>query len=70
MAEYYLKMLGNTKVDDIISWANSKVGKEPFIKDFQYKVLWDGKFLLRIIDSIQKGVVDWSHVKDGMVLEE
>jgi len=48
-----MKTIGNIKDEELIKWANEKVGaKEPKIKNFSDPILKNSKFLLNLLDAI------------------
>ena len=63
---HYLKLIGDKKEDDIIKWANEKVGgKHPNIKDFKDGSLSDSKFMIHLCSAIEPRAVNWDLVMDG-----
>jgi len=61
---HYLQILGNKQDRDVLQWANSVV-PDMSITKFNDPVLKSGVFLLKVIDSIRSGIVDWSLVTKG-----
>ncbi|KAL4399948.1 fimbrin [Malassezia pachydermatis] len=58
---------------EILNWANARVkaaGKSSSIRSFRDPSLSNAKFLLDLLDTIRKGIVDYSLVKNGSDEEE
>jgi hypothetical protein len=64
--------------DDIIQWANTQVAAECgnpgqasrlVIKSFSDPTLSSGVFLMHLLNSL-RGIVDWSHVSNGLTESE
>lgn len=57
LREDYIKFLGNMTEESLVKWANEKV-KEIQIKNLKDPILKKGKFLLKLCDKVQEGIVD------------
>jgi len=66
IARYHaLSLLGSKDEKDILAWANEKGGSICTIKSFSDKNLADGKFLIKLCESIDPEVIDWDLVESG-----
>lgn len=67
----YLKLIGGQTEDQLVKWANEKVGgKHPSIKNFKDASLADSKFLIHLAASIEPRAVNWDIVQPGETEEE
>jgi len=64
-----LKIIGSQTEDDLVKWANTKVGKLQ-IKSFKDASLANSVFLINICAAIRPGIVDWDIVMKGETDEE
>lgn len=68
---HYLKLIGDKSEDDLVKWANEKVGgKHPSIANLGDKSLSDGKFLIHLCGAIESRAVNWDIVLDGATDED
>lgn len=66
LARYHaLALLGSKEEKDILAWANEKGSSICTIKGFSDKGLSDGKFLIKLCESIDPEVIDWDIVENG-----
>lgn len=66
---HYLQLLGSKKEKDIVAWANGIAGSIVEISGFGDKNLSDGRFLIKLCESIDPEVIDWELVTDGSTEE-
>ncbi len=66
---HYLKIIGSRTEDDLIKWANECATDMP-IKNFKDKSLSNGKFLIKLCETIEPRAVDWDIVQAGETDEE
>lgn len=63
---HYLQLIGGKTDDELVKWANEKVGdKAPAISNLKDKGLADGKFLMNVLASIEPRAVDWDIMQEG-----
>ncbi len=65
----YLKIIGSQTEDDLVKWANAKVGKMS-IKSFKDPSLSDSLFLINICAAIEPRIINWDIVQKGETDEE
>jgi plastin-1 len=65
----YLKIIGSQTEDDLVKWANAKVGKLQ-IKSFKDASLSDSVFLINICAAIEPRIINWDIVSKGETDEE
>lgn len=66
---HYLKIVGSQTEEDLVKWANEKVGKMQ-IKNFKDQSLNDGNFLINLCSAIEPRAVNWDIVMKGETEEE
>ena len=63
---HYLKLIGDKTEDDLVKWANDKVGgKHTSIANLKDKSMADGKFFIHLCAAIEPRAVNWEIVLDG-----
>jgi plastin-1 len=70
MRKNVLDLLGSVTEDQLLEWANERVTKVPKISSFKDQSLKSGLFLIHLLGSLDKDVVDWSLLTDGKTDEE
>jgi len=63
--KHTLQVIGSSSEDELLQWANSTAKDETGIKSFKDKSIKTGTFLLKLIDSIQPGCVNWDLATAG-----
>lgn len=61
---YWEERVGKTNEAALLAWGNEKVPEEHRIKNMKDPSISNCQFLLHIIESIKKGTVDFSKLKD------
>lgn len=62
---YWEERVGKINDEQLVAWGNSKVPSELHIKSLKDPSISNCKFLLNIIESINKGTVDFSKIREG-----
>lgn len=60
-----LTVVGSMSEDQLVAWANQRVGKPPGIANLRDPVLKTSRFLFDIFATIESRVVDWELFKEG-----
>lgn len=60
-----LSTIGNMTEDKLLEWANARIKNAPKITSFKDNSLKNSRWIIELIESIEKRAIDWNLVKPG-----